>query len=140
LANLTLKMGNCNHRKYVPSLLSKIASGRADPTTVWMQQEVIPTALRAYEAFDRRDPGWTKVTLEFGSHPDCRLAGFAVRSGPAAAISPLIRAQPDDRQQAGQRVNAAEGAEFAGDVVLVRGPRPMSAETDLLPTWMSGVC
>lgn len=26
----------------------------------------IPTALRAYEAFDRREPGWTKVTLEVG--------------------------------------------------------------------------
>jgi threonine dehydrogenase-like Zn-dependent dehydrogenase len=64
--NLTVKMGNCNHRKYVPGLLSKIAAGSADPTTVWTQQETIPTALQAYEAFDRRDPGWTKVTLEVG--------------------------------------------------------------------------
>jgi threonine dehydrogenase-like Zn-dependent dehydrogenase len=65
-ANLTLKMGNCNHRRYVPGLLSKIASGACDPTTVWTQQEAIPTVMRAYEAFDRRDPGWTKVTLEVG--------------------------------------------------------------------------
>ena len=64
--NLTVKMGNCNHRKYVPGLLSKIAAGSADPTTVWTQQETIPTAPQAYEAFDRRDPGWTKVTLEVG--------------------------------------------------------------------------
>jgi threonine dehydrogenase-like Zn-dependent dehydrogenase len=64
--NLTVKMGNCNHRKYVPGLLSKIAAGSADPATVWTQQETIPTALQAYEAFDRRDPGWTKVTLEVG--------------------------------------------------------------------------
>jgi threonine dehydrogenase-like Zn-dependent dehydrogenase len=63
-ANLTVKMGNCNHRRYVPGLLSKIATGGADPTTVWTQQETIPTALRAYEAFDRRDTGWTKTTLE----------------------------------------------------------------------------
>jgi threonine dehydrogenase-like Zn-dependent dehydrogenase len=63
-ANLTLKMGNCDHRKYVPGLLSKIAAGHADPTTVWTQQETIPGAIAAYEAFDRRDPGWTKVTLE----------------------------------------------------------------------------
>jgi threonine dehydrogenase-like Zn-dependent dehydrogenase len=63
-ANLTVKLGNCNHRKYVPGLLSKMAAGHADPTTVWSQQETIPTALQAYEAFDRRDPGWTKVTLE----------------------------------------------------------------------------
>jgi threonine dehydrogenase-like Zn-dependent dehydrogenase len=46
--------------------LSKIAAGSADPTTVWTQQETIPTALQAYEAFDRRDPGWTKVTLGVG--------------------------------------------------------------------------
>lgn len=65
-ANLTVKMGNCNHRRYVPGLLSKIATGGADPTTVWTQQETIPTALQAYEAFDRREPGWTKVTLEAG--------------------------------------------------------------------------
>jgi threonine dehydrogenase-like Zn-dependent dehydrogenase len=63
-ANLTLKMGNCNHRKYVPGLLSKVAAGQADPTTVWSQQETIPGAIQAYEAFDRRDAGWTKVTLE----------------------------------------------------------------------------
>jgi len=62
--NLTLKMGNCNHRKYVPGLLAKIAAG-TDPTTVWSQQETIPTAIEAYEQFDRA-PGWTKVTLEVG--------------------------------------------------------------------------
>jgi threonine dehydrogenase-like Zn-dependent dehydrogenase len=63
-ANLTLKMGNCNHRKYIPGLLAKIVAGQADPTTVWTQQETIPTAIQAYEAFDRRDTGWTKVTLQ----------------------------------------------------------------------------
>lgn len=62
--NLTLKMGNCNHRKYVPGLLAKIAAGNADPTTVWTQQETVPTAIAAYEEFDKRSPGWTKVTLE----------------------------------------------------------------------------
>lgn len=65
-ANLTVKMGNCNHRRYIPGLLAKIAAGECDPTTVWTQQETIPTALQAYEAFDRREPGWTKVTLEVG--------------------------------------------------------------------------
>jgi threonine dehydrogenase-like Zn-dependent dehydrogenase len=62
--NLTLKLGNCNHRKYVPGLLARIAAGTADPTTVWTRQESIPTAIEAYEAFDRREPGWTKVTLD----------------------------------------------------------------------------
>jgi threonine dehydrogenase-like Zn-dependent dehydrogenase len=64
--NLTVKLGNCNHRRYVPGLLSKIASGAADPATVWSQQEAMPAAIEAYEAFDRREPGWTKVIIETG--------------------------------------------------------------------------
>jgi threonine dehydrogenase-like Zn-dependent dehydrogenase len=62
--NLTIKTGNCNHRKYMPGLLAKIAAGTADPTTVLTRQESMPSVLEAYQAFDRRDPGWTKVTLE----------------------------------------------------------------------------
>lgn len=64
--NLTIKAGNCNHRRYVPGLLSKIAAGTADPTTVVSQQADVPGAVEAYEFFDRREPGWTKVTLEVG--------------------------------------------------------------------------
>ncbi|GAA2413537.1 zinc-dependent alcohol dehydrogenase [Nonomuraea africana] len=64
--NLTIKAGNCNHRRYVPGLLSKIASGAADPTTVVTQQEDLPHVIDAYQAFDRREPGWTKVVLELG--------------------------------------------------------------------------
>jgi threonine dehydrogenase-like Zn-dependent dehydrogenase len=62
--NLTIQAGNCNHRRYVPGLLSRIASGGADPTTVLTQQETLPSAISAYQAFDRREPGWTKVTLD----------------------------------------------------------------------------
>ncbi|MEV4684475.1 zinc-dependent alcohol dehydrogenase [Streptomyces kurssanovii] len=63
MKNLTLKMGNCNHRRHVPHLVSKVASGRLDPTpliTHWAQTQ---DAITAYEAFDRREPGWTKVAL-----------------------------------------------------------------------------
>jgi threonine dehydrogenase-like Zn-dependent dehydrogenase len=45
---------------------SKIASGAANPATVWTQQEAIPATIEAYEAFDRREPGWTKVIIEPG--------------------------------------------------------------------------
>jgi len=31
---------------------------------VLTQQEALPPALEAYEAFARRDAGWTKVALE----------------------------------------------------------------------------
>lgn len=64
--NLTVRLGNCNHRRYVPALLSRIAAGAADPTTVLTRPESIDGVLDAYRAFDRREPGWTKVTLEVG--------------------------------------------------------------------------
>jgi threonine dehydrogenase-like Zn-dependent dehydrogenase len=64
--NWQSRLGNCNHRRYVPGLLSKIASGAADPATVWTQQEAIPTAIDTYEAFDRREPGCTKIIIETG--------------------------------------------------------------------------
>lgn len=64
--NLTIQAGNCNHRRYAPGLLSKIASGAADPGTVVTQQEDLPSAIDAYQAYDRREPGWTKVVLELG--------------------------------------------------------------------------
>jgi threonine dehydrogenase-like Zn-dependent dehydrogenase len=62
--NLTIQAGNCNHRKYMPGLLSRIASGTVDPTTVLSQQESMASVIDAYEAFDRAEPGWTKVALE----------------------------------------------------------------------------
>lgn len=63
MKNLTLKMGNCNHRRYVPELVSMVAAGRLDPTpliTRWVGTE---DALDAYRTFDRRESGWTKVAL-----------------------------------------------------------------------------
>jgi threonine dehydrogenase-like Zn-dependent dehydrogenase len=62
--NLTLQMGNCNHRKYIPMLLDLVASGVVDPTKVLTQREPLTTVLDAYEAFDTRQPGWIKVELK----------------------------------------------------------------------------
>lgn len=62
--NLTLKMGNCNHRKYIPKLLDLVASGIVDPVKVLTQTEPMQDALAAYRAFDERQPGWIKVELE----------------------------------------------------------------------------
>ncbi len=62
--NLTLKMGNCNHRKYIPKLVDLVASGVVDPVTVLTQTEPIQDAISAYRAFDERQPGWIKVELE----------------------------------------------------------------------------
>jgi len=64
--NLTLQMGNCNHRKYIPDLINKILSGEIDPLQVLTQREPLVSAIDAYRAFDERQPGWIKVELRPG--------------------------------------------------------------------------
>ena len=61
--NLTLKMGGCNHRKYIPMLISLVRSGVIDPTLVLTQQEPMASVIDAYKVFDKRTPGWIKVEL-----------------------------------------------------------------------------
>jgi threonine dehydrogenase-like Zn-dependent dehydrogenase len=65
--NLTLKMGNCNHRRYVPELVSMTASGRLDPTPLISHWSGTQDAVSAYRSFDRREQGWTKVALGVSS-------------------------------------------------------------------------
>jgi len=62
--NLSLKMGNCHHRKYIPNLLQLVSSGIVDPARVLTQVEPIDDVIEAYKLFDRRTPGWIKVMLQ----------------------------------------------------------------------------
>jgi threonine dehydrogenase-like Zn-dependent dehydrogenase len=62
--NLTIKMGNCNHRRYVPRLLGMVASGAVDPLAFITQHEEPANAIEAYETFDRREEGWLKTVLD----------------------------------------------------------------------------
>ncbi len=64
--NLTIQMGNCNHRKYIPELINKILAGQIDPLQVLTQRESLTSAIDAYRAFDERQPGWIKVELRPG--------------------------------------------------------------------------
>ncbi len=61
--NLTINMGNCNHRKYIPMLVDMVESGSIDPQEILTQQEPLMSAIDAYKAFDQRQPGWVKVEL-----------------------------------------------------------------------------
>ena len=61
--NLTVKMGNCNHRRYIPHLLDLVRTGAVDPSSMLTQVEELPSVLDAYATFDRRESGWTKVAL-----------------------------------------------------------------------------
>ncbi len=62
--NLSIEMGNCNHRKYIPMLIDIVRNGTIDPATVLTQREPVTDAISAYEAFDKRRAGWIKVELE----------------------------------------------------------------------------
>jgi threonine dehydrogenase-like Zn-dependent dehydrogenase len=61
--NLTLKMGNCNHRRYIPELLEMVRAGVIDPRRILTKVEPLLSALDAYKHFDRHEPGWLKVEL-----------------------------------------------------------------------------
>ncbi len=65
--NLTIQMGNCNHRKYIPVLLRLVKSNVVDPEKILTHIGPLTGALEAYKEFDRREPGWIKVKLEPGS-------------------------------------------------------------------------
>jgi len=61
--NLTIRMGNCNHRKYIPDLIELVRTGAVDPTAIITQREHMESVIDAYKAFDLRRPGWLKVEL-----------------------------------------------------------------------------
>lgn len=61
--NLTIRMGNCNHRKYIPKLVDITRAGFVDPSKILTKIEPLMSALDAYKAFDLRQPGWLKVEL-----------------------------------------------------------------------------
>jgi len=62
--NLTIKMGNCNHRKYIPHLVELTRTGAVDPSAVLTELHGVTDAIEAYKAFDERRPRWLKVELQ----------------------------------------------------------------------------
>ncbi|ANZ40112.1 glutathione-dependent formaldehyde dehydrogenase [Lentzea guizhouensis] len=62
--NLTLRMGNCNHRRYLPRLLDLVVSGVVDPTAFITKHEKPTAAIDAYRSFDLREDGWLKTVLD----------------------------------------------------------------------------
>jgi threonine dehydrogenase-like Zn-dependent dehydrogenase len=62
--NLSILAGNCNHRRYIPELVGLVAAGAVEPDQVLTRREGMMSAIEAYEAFDARAAGWTKVELE----------------------------------------------------------------------------
>jgi threonine dehydrogenase-like Zn-dependent dehydrogenase len=61
--NLTLRMGNCNHRRYAPYLIELVRTKVIDPTQVLTRVAPLSGVIEAYKNFDRRESGWIKVEL-----------------------------------------------------------------------------
>lgn len=62
--NLTLQMGNCNHRKYIPMLLDLVQSGAVRPHRILTRHAPIASIIDAYEHFDQSEAGWLEVAIE----------------------------------------------------------------------------
>ena len=62
--NLTINMGNCHHRRYIPHLIDLIVSKQIDPAIILTHSEPMEDAVEAFKAFDRHQSGWIKVKLK----------------------------------------------------------------------------
>jgi threonine dehydrogenase-like Zn-dependent dehydrogenase len=62
--NLVVRAGNCNHRRYIPELLELVRAGAIRPSEIITQREPLASAIEAFQAFDRREPGWVKIKLD----------------------------------------------------------------------------
>ncbi len=65
--NLTIRMGNCNHRAYIPKLVEYVRAGAIDPEAILSKVEPLTDVIDAYRQFDKRQPGWLKVMLDPGA-------------------------------------------------------------------------
>lgn len=63
MKNLTINMGNCNHRKYIPMLVNLAAGGSVDPSIVLSNVAALDDIVEAYGSFDAPQPGWIKVAI-----------------------------------------------------------------------------
>ncbi len=65
--NLTINMGNCNHKKYVGELIELVRERAFKPSQLISQRASFASAIEAYQKFDLRTPGWTKVELRLAA-------------------------------------------------------------------------
>ncbi|MER7174839.1 alcohol dehydrogenase catalytic domain-containing protein [Streptomyces mesophilus] len=93
--NLTLQGGNCNHRRYIPHLVDMVRTGALDLTPFVTQWAGTQDAIEAYEDFDRREHGWTKVALDMTDTAAEEEAG-------GRAPGPALRERPTDAGRGGQ--------------------------------------
>jgi threonine dehydrogenase-like Zn-dependent dehydrogenase len=61
--NLTIRMGDCPHRRYLPKLVRLTADGTISPSKLITQQQGMADAISAYRSISNHEPGWLKVEL-----------------------------------------------------------------------------
>ena len=57
MKNLTLQMGNCNHRKYIPILVELVRSGMVDPVPVLSQRRAADVGDRCLQGLRQAAAG-----------------------------------------------------------------------------------
>jgi len=60
---LTLRMGQCNVKRYMPHLLEHIRAGRIDPTAIISHRLPLEEAPHAYDIFAKKADQCRKVVL-----------------------------------------------------------------------------
>lgn len=78
--NLTIRMGDCPHRRYLPELIRLVASGAFKPSAILTKRTQLADAIQAYKAFDVHQEGWLKVEL------------LPAKSAPAATRGEVVTA------------------------------------------------
>lgn len=61
--NLTISMGDCNHRYYIPKLLTWVQKKIFDSRDFVSHDLPLADIVKGYKHFDKRDDGWLKVVL-----------------------------------------------------------------------------
>lgn len=82
--NLTLRMGDCPHRRYLPKLLRLVANGTIVPSRLLSERTTMAEGVEAYKAFDQHQHGWMKVELL----PQAAAIKGTVNDGNARLINP----------------------------------------------------
>ncbi len=132
--NLTINMGNCHHRRYIPILIEMIQAGRIDPAKILTQIKPMGDAIEAFKAFDRRESGWIKVELQ-PQKPTESKEGVgeevvydwtaADKPGKTATLPAGPKPPPGQRSDAEDSANRQERTESA---TLPAAPKPKKTD------------
>ena len=59
--NITVRIGHCNHRKYIPHLIELIDNGTVDPLTIYTQKAPFTGVKDAYRSIEEKHADWVKM-------------------------------------------------------------------------------